>query len=178
VNSCVGWLTAASSARTSRERKRQLGVLGYALTTLSMARTFEGLPLQVSAGPDRNPVWTGDALLLLVGNGCRFPGEHMRQANMEDGMVNVVIIEDAPKLDHLPRGAADRLPRRTASHLTRLKTSHLHVIHGGESLLFSLDGEMVDAADLTVDSDPGAMRFHVGTGYDPDPVEWSTRTPQ
>jgi YegS/Rv2252/BmrU family lipid kinase len=178
LNSCVGGLTAESSARTSRERKRQLGVLAYVLTTLSMARTFEGLPLQVSAGPDRNPVWTGDALMLLVGNGRRFPGERMHQANMEDGMINVVIIEDAPKLDYLTRGAADRLLRRTASHLTRLKTSHLHVTHGGESLLCSLDGEMVDVTDLTVDSDPGAMQFHVGASYDPDPVEWSTRTPQ
>jgi diacylglycerol kinase family enzyme len=116
--------------------------------------------------------------MLLVGNGRRFPGERMRQANMEDGLVNVVIIEDAPTLDYLTRGAADKLLRRRASHLTRLKTAHLHVTHGGEPVTVSLDGEMIDVSELTVDSDPGAMRFHVGPGYDPDPVEWSTRTPQ
>jgi diacylglycerol kinase family enzyme len=77
VNSCVGGLTAESSARTSRERKRRLGVLAYVLTTLSTARDFEGLTLHVSAGPERDPVWVGDALMLLIGNGRRFPGERM-----------------------------------------------------------------------------------------------------
>jgi hypothetical protein len=59
----------------------------------------------------------------------------------------------------------DRLLRRSASHLTRPKTSHLHVTHDGD-LTFGLDG------------DPGAVRFHAGSGYDTDPVAWSTRTPQ
>jgi diacylglycerol kinase family enzyme len=71
----------------------------------------------------------------------------------------------------------DRLLRRSASHLTRPKTSHLHVTHDGD-LTFGLDGETVDSGAPTVDSDPGAVRFHAGSGYDTDPVAWSTRTPQ
>jgi len=157
LNSCVGGLTAESSAKTSPGLKRRLGVLAYVLTTLSVARDFEGLTLRVSVGPDRNPAWSGDALMLLIGNGRRFPGEQMRQANMEDGMVNVVIITDAPALDYLGKGAADKLLRRRASHLTRIKSSHLHVTHDGDPVQFSLDGEMVETNDLTVDSRPGAM---------------------
>ena len=173
LNSCVGGLTADSSAKTSRPLKRRLGVLAYVLTTLSMAREFEPLSLWVSVGPDRDPAWTGEALMLLVGNGRRFPGEQMRQANMEDGMINAVIIEDAPAIDYLSKGAADRLLRRRASHLTRIKTSHLHVTHDGDPVQFSLDGEMIETNELTVDSTPGAMQFFVGDDYDPDPVEWS-----
>lgn len=178
LNSCVGGLTAESSSRTAPERKRRLGVLAYVVTTLSVARDFEALSLQVSVGPDRDPVWAGDALMLLVGNGRRFPGERMKQANMEDGMVNVVIIEDAPRLDYLAKGAADRLLRRDASHLTRVKTSHLHVVHDGAPVQFSLDGEMMETDELTVDSRPGAMRFFVGPTYESAPEEWSSTTPR
>ena len=178
LNSCVGGLTAESSAKTSRNLKRRLGVLAYVLTTLSVARNFEALKLHVSIGPDRDPIWEGDALMLLVGNGRRFPGERMRQANMEDGLVNVVLIKDAPALDYLASGAADRLLRRKARHLTRVKTSQLHVTHDGDPVEFSLDGEMIEGNELTVDSRQGAMRFLVGSGYDPDPLEWGTSTPK
>jgi diacylglycerol kinase family enzyme len=96
---------------------------------------------------------------------------------MEDGRVNVVIIEDVPTLDYLTQGAADKLLRRRARHLTRLKASHLHITHDGGPVRFSLDGELFDTADLTVDSLPGAMEFCIGAGYDPSPVEWSSETP-
>ncbi|WP_254274398.1 diacylglycerol/lipid kinase family protein [Haloarcula marina] len=173
LNSCVGGLTAESSAKTSRSLKRRLGVLAYVLTTLSTTRDFEPLSLWVSVGPERDPAWAGEALMLLVGNGRRFPGEQMRQANMEDGMVNAVIIEDAPAIDYLSKGAADRLLRRRASHLTRIKSSHLHVTHDGDPVQFSLDGEMIETNELTVDSNPGAIEFFVGDDYDPAPEEWS-----
>jgi YegS/Rv2252/BmrU family lipid kinase len=171
LNSCVGGLTAEASAKTSRTHKRRLGVLAYVLTTLSVARDFEALKLHVAVGPNREPVWAGDALMLLVGNGRRFLGERMGQANMEDGLLNVVIIEDAPRLDYLSKGAADRLLRRDASHLTQVKTSHRHVVHEGAPVQFSLDGEMIETNELAVDSRPGAMRFSVGASYDPSPPE-------
>ncbi|WP_440772725.1 diacylglycerol/lipid kinase family protein [Natronorubrum sp. DTA28] len=176
LNSCVGGLTADASAKTTPARKRRLGVLAYVLTTMSVSQDFESLKLHVSVGPDRDPAWTGDALMLLIGNGRRFPGERMRQANMEDGQVNVVIIEDAPTLNYLAAGAADKLLRRNATYLTRLKTSHLHVTHEGAPVQFSLDGEMIDETELTVDSQPGAMEFFVGPSYDPNPEEWGKRT--
>ena len=169
LNSCVGGLTADSSARTSGDLKRRLGVLAYVLTTLSMVRSFEGLELHVTAGPERSPVWTGDALMLLVGNGRRFPGEQMRQANMEDGRLNVVVIEDRPALKYLSRGAADRLLRRDADYVTRLNVSHLNVTHEGDPVLFSRDGTTMETAELTADVEPGAMRFLVGPSYDSNP---------
>ncbi|AEN07021.1 Conserved hypothetical protein CHP00147 [halophilic archaeon DL31] len=172
LNSCVGGLTAEASARTSPDLKQRLGVLAYVLTTLSVARDFEALELHVTAGPERDPVWEGDALMLLIGNGRRFPGEQRRQANMEDGLMNVVIIEDLPTLQYLTRGAADRLFRRGASHLTRVKVSNLHVTHGGAPVQFSLDGEIIETAELTAETSPGAMRFCVGAGYEPSPDDW------
>ena len=170
LNSCVGGLTADSSAQTSADLKRQLGVLAYVLTTLSMIRDFEALELHVTAGPDRDPIWTGDALMLLIGNGRRFPGERMQQANMEDGRLNVVVIEDRPALQYFSRGAADRLLRRNADYVTRLNVSHLQVVHDGDPVLFSRDGTMMETTELTADIEPGAMRFLVGPSYDPNPT--------
>ncbi|MFC7175826.1 diacylglycerol/lipid kinase family protein [Halosegnis marinus] len=185
VNSCVGGLTAESSRKTSPAAKKRLGVLAYVLRTLAETRTFEGLELDVRAGADDDAssgsdpsrergdrLWTGTALMVLVGNGRRFPGERMRQANMEDGLLNVVVIERAPTIDYLARGAADRLLRRGASHLTRLKVPRLDVRHAGDPATFSLDGETLSRTDITLRSRPGAMRFRVGEGYDPAPEEW------
>lgn len=177
LNSCVGGLTAEASARTSPNLKQRLGVLAYVLTTFSLMRTFEPLELHVTAGPERDPVWEGDALMLLIGNGRRFPGEQRQQANMEDGLMNVVIIEDIPTHQYLSRGAADRLLRRGASHLTRIKVPHLHITHGEDPVQFSLDGEIIEPPELTVDSAPKAMEFCVGAGYDPNPKEWGA-TPE
>jgi diacylglycerol kinase family enzyme len=170
LNSCVGGLTAESSARTSGDLKRRLGVLAYVLTTFSMVRNFDARELHVTAGPDRDPVWEGDALMLLVGNGRRFPGERMRQANMEDGRLNVVVIEERPALEYLSDGAADRLLRRGSGYTTRMNVSHLQVAHDGDPVRFSLDGAMIETGELVADCDPGAMCFLVGPSYDPNPV--------
>jgi len=94
------------------------------------------------------------------------------------GECSLMVIKDAPALDYLSKGAADTLLRRSASHLTRVKTSHLHVTHDGGPVQFSLDGEMIETDELTIDSRPGAMRFCVGASYDQSPEAWSKRTPQ
>lgn len=170
LNSCVCGLTAEASARTNPDLKKRLGVVAYALSTMQHTRRFDGLELDVRAGPNRDPVWQGEAVMLLVGNGRRFPGEEQRQANMEDGLMNVVIIRHVPAIDYLATGAADRLLRRGASHLTRVKVPHL-VVDASRPRQFSLDGEMVQRRHLEASSRQGAMRFRVGDGYDPTPDE-------
>ncbi|WP_435197215.1 diacylglycerol/lipid kinase family protein [Natronomonas sp. EA1] len=172
INSCVGGLTAESSAKTTPAMKKRLGVMAYVLQTLAETRRFDGLKLDVRAGEKGERVWTGEAIMLLVGNGRRFPGERMKQANMEDGLMNVVIIEQRPALDYLSRGAADKLLRRGASHLTRVKVPRLDVTHDGEPVTFSLDGELVERNTLTARSRKGAMSVYVGERYDPEPEEW------
>ncbi|MXR39907.1 YegS/Rv2252/BmrU family lipid kinase [Halobaculum sp. WSA2] len=170
LNSCVGGLTAESSARTKPASKRRLGVLAYVLTTMAHTRGFEGLELEVRVGSERDPTWEGTAAMLLVGNGRRFPGEQRRQANMEDGKLNVVVVEDAPAIDYLARGAADRFLRRGASHLTRVKASSL-VVDAARPRQFSLDGELVERRHVEFGCRPRAMRFAVGEAYDTHPEE-------
>jgi diacylglycerol kinase (ATP) len=175
INSCVGGLTADASARTTRESKRRLGVLAYVLNTLREYQDFEPMSVTLRGGDGADaPAWSGDALVVLVGNGRRFPGERMRQANMEDGLLNVVVVERAPAIDYVASGAANRLLKREASYLTRLRVPYLSV-ECRRPVGFSLDGEMVERDHLRARSLPGVMPFRVGDGYDSAPEEWSRR---
>ncbi len=171
VNSCVGGLTAEASAHTTPERKRRLGVVAYVLSTFHEAREFDGLRLDIRAGPRDDPIWSGEAVMLLIGNGRRFPGERERRANVEDGLLNVVIIERAPSLDYLSAGAAEVLLRRDSTYLTRVKVPRLHLEHDGDPVQFSLDGEMIQRTEMDVYCRPKAMRFAVGSGYVSTPSE-------
>lgn len=166
VNSCVCGLTAEASARTEPSMKKRLGILAYVLTTLQTTRDFEGLELDVRAGPERDPVWSGDAEVLLAGNARHFPG---RQANMEDGNLDVVIVERAPAIDYLTNGAANRLLKQDASYLTRLTVPSLAVT-AAEPRQFSLDGEMIERKTLDIRVRERAMAFKVGEEYEPNPT--------
>jgi YegS/Rv2252/BmrU family lipid kinase len=171
LNSCVGGLTAEASVRTDPELKRRVGTLAYALTTLHQTRAFEGLTLDIRAGPTGDPVWSGEAVVLLVGNGRDFP---VGQANLEDGMLDVVVIERAPAIDFLAQGATERLLRSGASHLTRLRVPSLGVA-AARPRQFSLDGEMVERRRLDVEVRPRALPFKVGESYRPDPSDATGR---
>ncbi|QLG61366.1 diacylglycerol/lipid kinase family protein [Halorarum salinum] len=167
LNSCICGLTAEASARTEPALKQRLGVLAYVFTTLQHTGDFEGLELDIRAGSESDPVWSGEAALLLVGNARRFPN---RQANVEDGKLDVVVIEDAPTIDYLARGAVERLFQGEVSHLTRLRVPSL-VVDAGEPRQFSLDGEMVERERLEITTRERVMEFAVGEGYDPNPVD-------
>ncbi|WP_327051564.1 diacylglycerol/lipid kinase family protein [Halomicrococcus gelatinilyticus] len=174
VNSCLGGLLAEASAQTSSTMKRRIGSLAYVLSTLQHVRTFDALRLDIRAGPEEDdPVWTGEAVMLVIANGRTLPGGGLAQSNVEDGLLDVVVIERVPSIDYLTRGAADRLLRRDVDYLTRLRVPSLSVTHDGDPVQFSLDGEMVRRARLQVDCLPGAMAFHVGEAYEPDPEERS-----
>jgi diacylglycerol kinase (ATP) len=172
VNSCVAGLTADASAETTPELKNSLGVLAYVLTTLRTARSYEGLPLRVTAWErgHRSDEWTGDAFLVLVGNGRRFSAEGDGQADMEDGRFEVVIVEDVPVADLVGQALLERLFGEDAAHTTRVRATSLEITGlSPEPVSFSLDGEIIESRTLSLDVRAGALRMLVGAGYDPAP---------
>ncbi len=166
LNSCVCGLTAEASARTESELKKRVGTLAYVLTTLQHTRDFEGLKLDIRAGPEADPVWSGEALVLLVGNARRFPG---RQADMEDGKLDLLVVERAPAIDYLASGAVDRFFRGGDSRLTRLTVPSV-LVDATEPRQFSLDGEMVEHDRLSIETRERAISFAVGESYEPHPT--------
>lgn len=172
VNSCVGGLTAESSSETPSEMKRQLGVFAYVLTTLRTVSDFESLRLTVDiedAGQETT-AWAGDALCVLVGNGRRYPTGGTSQANMEDGLFDVVVIEDVSALDLMSDTIVERLLGRDSTSIKRFKTSSLEItIDNPDVTRFSLDGEIIRERELSLTIRPQILTVAVGETYNPDP---------
>jgi len=169
VNSAIAGLTADASSETTAEMKDSFGVLAYVVNTVQTAASFEGLMLDVetAAGDDS---WSGEAAFVLIGNGRRFPVEGNTQADMEDGRFEVTVIENRPTGKLVGEATVRRLLGTDTSNITRLETSALSVsVRDGEPGTFSLDGEMLSARDLDVETAETALSIRVGEGYEVDP---------
>ncbi|MFC6834997.1 diacylglycerol/lipid kinase family protein [Halomarina ordinaria] len=169
LNSCVGGLTANASASTSSEQKDRFGVLAYVFNALQEMTAFDGLTLDITpVGGGEH--WRGDAACVLVGNGRRFPAEGGTQANMEDGHLDVTVVEDYQTVDLAGEAAVHRLFGRETENITRLQATALDVtVREADPVTFSLDGELATAADLHVECRAGVLRLPVGEAYDPAP---------
>lgn len=173
LNSCVAGLTAEASGETSPELKSRLGVLAYVITTLGQLDEFRGLDLTaaVDAGDDETePVWSGSAAVVLVGNGRRFARTGSEQANVEDGLLDVTIVEEAPSVSLVEERVRERLLGDDGEHVTRILASSLDlsVTEAGPAT-FSLDGEMCEFDTVECSTRHRALCMPVGDGYDPTP---------
>ncbi|WP_255170319.1 diacylglycerol/lipid kinase family protein [Natrononativus amylolyticus] len=180
VNSCVGGVTAEASGATTSEEKRALGVLAYVRETLETAAGFDPLPLRVTLGNDDEgrETWAGEAMFVLVGNARRFTNARRAQANVEDGLFEVTIVERAPTVDLVGEAALERLFGREADHIVRRRVPSLSVESLGERPVeYSLDGEMLEATALSLETEPSTLTVIVGKSYEPDPDAASDAEP-
>lgn len=172
VNSCISGITADASGETTPELKNKFGVVAYVINTFQTVSDFDGLGLTVDLwqADHREPVWTGDALMVLVGNGRRFSIQGNTQANMEDGQFDVTIIENAPTTDLVSEALADRLFGADATQTVRLQASSLKLAgRESEPISFSLDGEIVERDSLALEVRERDLCLPVADSYDPDP---------
>jgi YegS/Rv2252/BmrU family lipid kinase len=173
ANSCIAGLTAQTSSETDSEQKSRFGRLAYVLAGLRQAAEFDPLHTRVESGEAGSDLetWEGDALALLVGNARRFAGGG-GQADVEDGQLEVTIVEEMPTNDLLAEAPAYRLFGRETEHITHLTASSLEIESPiGEDIEFSLDGEMSAHEALSLHVRPRALEVVVGPDYRPDPRE-------
>lgn len=194
LNSCVAGLTADASASTSSEMKARLGVLAYVVNGLRTVAEFDALPLAVEAtGPegvsgssttggssggasDGDRTWSGEAVTVLVGNARRFPAEGRSQAHVEDGLLDVTIVERMPPTNLLEEAAVQRLFGDETENVTRLLASELDVtVRREEPVSFSFDGEMGEYRSLSLRTRPRTLEVCVGEEYEPNPDQVSSR---
>ncbi|RDI69777.1 diacylglycerol/lipid kinase family protein [Halopelagius longus] len=172
VNSCIAGLTSKTSSETSPELKERVGTLAYVITGIQQAATFDPLhvAIDIETGPEMDPkTWEGDALCLLVGNARHFP--RGGQANVEDGLFDVTIVEEMPTPEMLTEAAAQRLFGRETEHVTQLTAERLEITHQqGESVEFSLDGEISAHRRLNLSVRPRELTVAVGPEYEPLPA--------
>lgn len=171
LNSAIAGLTAQASASTSSALKDRLGVLAYVVSGLRTAREFDALPLAVEAtGRTDEESWSGEALMTLIGNARRFPADGRSQANCEDGLLEVSIIERMPTGELLEEAAVHRLFGDETEHVTHLRASELHVaVLRDAPVEFSFDGEMGSYESLAMRTRERALELCVGDAYEPNP---------
>ncbi|MEM4782122.1 MAG: diacylglycerol kinase family lipid kinase, partial [Halalkalicoccus sp.] len=168
---CVCGLTADASEATSSELKGRFGELAYVINTLDRMREFEAIPLYVHA-EDEAVIWDGEAMFVLIGNARRFPVEGRQQANVEDGLFEVTIIEDVSTGQLVRETARRRLLGGEVSSIHRLVTSSLTVdVRTDRAVSFSFDGEIERFDHLPCRVRPGALSVRVGEAYEPTPPE-------
>lgn len=64
-------------------------------------------------------------MIVMAGNGRRFLARRQTQANMEDGLLDVTILENAPAEDIVGDALTDQLLGDSTSTITRLKSPSL-----------------------------------------------------
>jgi YegS/Rv2252/BmrU family lipid kinase len=171
VKTCVSGFPATVSAHTTHEMKRFFGLTAYGLGALPSAldavqgRRADSLPeLRARVGPDDAPTWTGTAVMVLVGNSRRFPGLRYRQAPMEDGLLEVVVVKRPSVLRNRRRVESSAAASDSPS-LLRTRAAELEV-EAPAPTLFSLDGEIVERAHLEIGVRPRAVQWYVGDQYE------------
>lgn len=170
VNSCVTGFTARASSETTSDMKGRWGTVAYVMNTLRTITDFEGMRLRVDTNDEYSESWHGDAVCVLIGNGRRFPVEGRTQANVEDGLLDVTIVEERPAFDLAGEAAVQRLFGGDTPNIRRLKTPSIDLqVLSGESVEFSLDGEILSARSLSVETRHRAFELCVGEAYEPDP---------
>lgn len=166
LNSCVAGLTAESSADTDPDSKERWGVLAYVATTLRTATAFDGLHLRVE--PSDDDPWEADVTVVLIGNGRCFPKRGRRQAHMEDGLLDVTVIENGGALNVASQSIGHALGVDTDA-VSQFETPRLSVELTEESGRVSVDGEITTASTLDVGVRPSTLWLAVGDAYEPDP---------
>ena len=165
LNSCVCGLTADASAATTPEQKRQYGVLAYVANSLRQLAAYDGLDIDIDP-VEGGEGWSGKAALVLFGNARGFPGNDGLTADVEDGVLDVTVIEKRPAIDLFGGGALFELFGRDPASLSRLQTGHAEVtVESDEAATFSLDGEMVVARELSIRTRQRRLRLPVGPSY-------------
>lgn len=166
LNSCVAGVTAEASADTDAEEKKRWGSLAYAMTTARTLREFDNLHLTVE--PESEPTWECDAKIVFVGNARGFPRTGRSQAHVEDGLLDVTVIEDVSTVGLLEESLQTALGDNP-EHVTQFLTPRLDIDLGGKSSQISIDGEILAASKLTFGVRERTLWLPVGEAYEPTP---------
>lgn len=172
LSTCLVGLVAEANTATSSAWKRRLGVFAYVRTALQLLPEYEGRQLTVTVRADESDDrWSGTAFVLLVGNALRFPAVGSQvQADVEDGLLEMTILEDRPSNELLDPQRVTEVLGGSESPIHRYEASSATVTdRRDEDIPYSVDGELRSAAEISLEVIERALPIYVGESYDPDP---------
>lgn len=167
VLSCIAGLTAEATKAATPELKERFGRFAFAIAGLQEAITFDPLDVTLTAVSNGKELhWDGEALGIFVGNSRRFANKG-GQANIEDGQLDVTIVENIPPRDIITEWAAHRLFGRNTEHVVQTTTKQLTITSNSCSpIMFSFDGEIRTYQQLSLSARQRALEVYVGPKYD------------
>jgi YegS/Rv2252/BmrU family lipid kinase len=168
VVSCIAGLPAEASTSASSDLKERFGTLAFLVTGLQEAAAFEPLSLELElTGEAGTESWSGEAIAVLVGNARKFV-EEGGQADVEDGLFDVAVVEQMPAGNLVAEAITHRILGEGTENVQHFRASEVEVA-SEEPIRFSRDGELSEHEDLQLYVRPRALDLRVGEAYDPDP---------
>lgn len=169
VNVATGGLGAEVSDTTEGEYKKRWGKLAYLRASLEVARDFDVRDMTLTLDGEEH---TMRALNMAVGN-CRYAGggwPAAPRANPEDGLLDVVVIQDIglPELLKLAPAALARADYLDTEGVFFARAKEIHVETTPPGLEFNADGELIGDVPVSFSVMPRALKVIVGPGYVPD----------
>ena len=172
INVATGGMGAEISYANDEEFKSRWGKLSYLRASLEVAREFDVRETTLHLNGAERRV---RAVNIALGN-CRYAGGGWLaapKANPEDGLLDVVVIEDIGIKEFLTLAPtallkADYLDREGV-YATRAREVRVETHPGG--LDFTVDGEVIGDEPAEFVVLPRALKVVVGPGYVPDPKE-------
>jgi diacylglycerol kinase family enzyme len=166
--SCIAGLPADASTAASGDLKKRLGTLAFVVTGVQEALEFDGLHLELDAKAGaESQRWEGDAMCVLVGNARKFV-EQGGQADMEDGLFDVAVVEQMPAGNLAMEAVTHRILGRGTEGVTHFHADEVEIVSDGP-IRFSRDGELAEHESLDLHCDRQALDLRVGPTYEPSP---------
>ncbi len=172
INVATGGIGAEISEANYEELKSRWGKLSYLRASLEVARDFDVKEVTLYLDGEERKV---RAVNVAVGN-CRYAGggwPATPKANPEDGLLDVVVIEDVGLKEVLALAPA-ALTRsnyldKEGVFFARAREARVETQPPG--LEFTVDGEVIGNEPTEFTVVPRALKVIVGPGYVPEPEE-------
>jgi diacylglycerol kinase (ATP) len=170
INVATGGMGAEVSGAADAEMKKRWGKLSYLRASLEVASEYEAKEITLTLDGEERKL---RAVSLAIGN-CRYAGSGWLaapRANPEDGLLDLVVIEDVGVLEVLklaPTVLADSdYLDKEGVFFARAKEIRVEASPG--SLEFTVDGEVIGNEPAVFEVIPQALRVVAGPGYVPEP---------
>lgn len=169
INVATGGIGARISGANNEELKSKWGKLSYLRASLEVARNYGVRDATLRLDGEERRV---RAVNMVVGN-CRYAGggwPAAPKANPEDGLLDVVVIEDVGLKEILTLGpmalaGSDYLDKEGVFY-TRAREIRVETQPGLE---FTVDGEIIGDEPAEFVVIPRALKVIIGPGYVPEP---------
>jgi diacylglycerol kinase (ATP) len=170
INVATGGIGAEVSDATDRELKSKWGKLSYLRASLEVAQDFDVKEVTLHLDGEEH---TLRAINMVVGN-CRYAGGGWLaapKANPEDGLLDVVVIEDINLKEflELAPAALSRSDYLDKEGVFSARAKEIRVETQPPGLEFNVDGEVIGDEPAEFVVVPRALKVVVGPGYAPEP---------